>query len=170
MHTGELSFSIGSCILSKYMNQGKPSRSSFHQKSLFYRLNHFSLIIHLGSYGSGPWVTKIILGFAGFLMAFLLEIWTYISVFLCVSQGHLLKTSKGHIKVLGPWCSSCCISSCLTESRSSSSLLLLLLLLFLSYSFFLGFWAFMVFLNFMNGPSFVKAHGLSLFFMEWAIM
>ena len=168
---GGTKFSIGSCISSKYMNQGKPSRSSFHQKSLPYRPNHFSLTIHSGSHGLGQWVTKIILGFAGFLMAFLLEIWTYISVFLCVSQGHLLKTSKGHIKVLGPWCSSCCISSCLTESRSSSSLLLLLLLLlFLSYSFFLGFWAFMVFLNFMNGPSFVKAHGLSLFFMEWAIM
>ena len=169
MHTGELSFSIGSCIPSKYMNQGKPLRSSFHQRSRLYHLNHFSLTIHLVSYGPGSWVTKIILDFAGFLMAFSLEIWTYISVFLCVSQGHLLKTSKGHIKVLGPWCSSCCISSCLTESRSSSSLLLLLLL-FLSYSFFLGCWAFMVFLNFMNGPSFVKAHGLSLFFMEWAIM
>ena len=146
MHMVELSFSFGSCIPNKYMNQGKPSRSSFHQKSLPYRPNHFSLTIHLGSYGSGPWVTKIILGFTGFLMAFLLEIWTYILVFLCVSQGHLLKTSKGHIKVLGPWCSSCYISSCLTESRSSS----LLLLLFLSFSFFLGFWAFMVFLNFMN--------------------
>ena len=169
MHIGELSFSIGSCIPSKYMNQGKPLRSSFHQRSLLYHLNHFSLTIHLVSYRPGSWVTKIILDFAGFLMAFSLEIWTYILVFLCVSQGHLLKTSKGHIKVLGPWCSSCCISSCLTESRSSSSLLLLLLL-FLSYSFFLGCWAFMVFLNFMNGPSFVKAHGLSLFFMEWAIM
>ena len=71
---GELSFSIGSCIPSKYMNQGKPSGSSFHQKSLPYRPNHFSLTIHSGSHRLGLWVTKIILGFAGFLMAFLLEI------------------------------------------------------------------------------------------------
>ena len=49
--------------------------------------------------------------FAGFLMAFLLEIWTYILVFPYVRQGPLLKASKGHIKVLGPWCSSCCIFS-----------------------------------------------------------
>ena len=51
--------------------------------------------------------------FAGFLMVFfyfLVEIWTYILVFPCVSQGPLLKVSKGHIKVLGPWCSFCCIS------------------------------------------------------------
>ena len=74
MHMGELSFSISSCIPSKYMNQGKLSRSSFHQKSLSYRPNHFSLTIHLGFHGLGPWVTKIISGFVEFLMAFLLEI------------------------------------------------------------------------------------------------
>ena len=64
---------------------------------------------------------------------FLLEIWTYTLVFLCVSQAPLLKVSKGPIKVLGPWCwffllhilwldwdpSSCCMSSSLTKSRSS---------------------------------------------------
>ena len=60
---GGTEFSIGSCIPSKYMNQGKPSGSSFHQKSLPYRPNHFSLIIHLGSHWLGPWVTKIIPGF-----------------------------------------------------------------------------------------------------------
>ena len=55
---GGIQFSIGSCIPSKYMNQGKPSESSFHQKSLSYQPNHFSLTIHLGSHGLGPWITK----------------------------------------------------------------------------------------------------------------
>ena len=112
---GGTKFSTGSCIPSKYMNQGKPSGSFLHKKSLPYRLNHFSLIIHSGSHGLEPWVTKIIPSFVGFLMAFLLEIWTYTLAFSYVSQGPFLKDSKGHIKVQGPWCSSCCISSGLTE-------------------------------------------------------
>ena len=61
--TWGIEFSIGSCIPSKYMNQGKLSGSSFHQKSLPYRLNHFFLTIHSRSHGLGPWVTKIIYGF-----------------------------------------------------------------------------------------------------------
>jgi len=52
------------------MNQGKPSRSSFHQKPLFYQPNHFSLTTNLGSHGLGPWVTKIVPGFAGFFNGF----------------------------------------------------------------------------------------------------
>ena len=70
MHMGGTEFSIGSCIPSKYINQGKPSGPSFHQKSLPYRPNHFSLTIHSGSHGLGPWVIKIILGFAGFFNDF----------------------------------------------------------------------------------------------------
>ena len=97
-------FSIGSYIPSKYVNQEKPSRSSFHQKSLPYRPNHFSLTIHSRSHGFGPWVTKIIPGFAGFFNGFLLEIWTYTLAFPYVNQGPLLEASKGHIKILGPWC------------------------------------------------------------------
>ena len=67
---GGTEFSIGSYIPSKYMNQGKLSGSSFPQKSLPYWPNHFSLTIHSGSHGLGPWVTKIILSFVGFLIAF----------------------------------------------------------------------------------------------------
>ena len=86
--------------------------------------------------------------FAGFLMAFFfwLGIWTYILVFPCVSQGSLLKVSKGHIKVLGPWCSFCYISSnrdpCyMSSDRDPLLFSLLLLLLFLSL-FFPSFWDF----------------------------
>jgi len=67
---GGTKFSIGSCIPSKYIKQGKPSGSSFHQKSLIYELNHFSLTTNSRSCGLGPWVTKTILGFAGFLNGF----------------------------------------------------------------------------------------------------
>ena len=67
---GGTEFSIGSCILRKYMNKRKPSGSSFHQKLLSYRPNHFSLTIHSGSHGLGQWVTKIISSFTRFLMAF----------------------------------------------------------------------------------------------------
>ena len=66
MHMGELSFSISSCIPSKYMNQGKLSESFFHQKSLPYRPNHFSLTIHSGSHRFGPWVIKTIPGLLNF--------------------------------------------------------------------------------------------------------
>ena len=67
---GGTKFSIGSCIPNKYMNQGKPSGSSFHQKSFPYRPNHFSLTTNLGSHGLGPWVTKIIPRFSGFFNGF----------------------------------------------------------------------------------------------------
>ena len=67
---GGTEFFIGSCIPSKYMNQGKPLGSSFHQKSLPYQPNNFSLTIYSGSHGLGPWVTKIIPGSVGFLMVF----------------------------------------------------------------------------------------------------
>ena len=67
---GGTKFFIGSCIPSKYINQGKTSGSSFHQKSLPYGPNHFSLTTNSGSHRLGPWVTKMTPGFAGFLMAF----------------------------------------------------------------------------------------------------
>ena len=137
---GGTEFFIGSCIPSKYMNQGKPLGSSFHQKSLPYQPNNFSLTIYSGSHGLGPWVTKIIPVFAGFLMVFLLEIWTHTLAFPYVSQGPLLKASKGHIKILEPWCSSYYISSGLTEILATCPLawpsLIPLLLLFIIISFF----------------------------------
>ena len=70
---GELSFSTGLSIPSKYMNQGKPLESSFHQKSLPYRPNHYSLTTNLRFHGLGPWVRKIIPGFAGFFNGFCLK-------------------------------------------------------------------------------------------------
>ena len=147
MHMGGTEFSIGSCIPSKYINQGKPSGSSFHQKLLPYRPNHFSLTIHSGFHGLGPWVSKIIPNFAGFFNDFFagnLNIHLGFPIFqpMSSSQGF-----KGHIKVLGPWCSSCCISSGLTEVLAACLLvwpslgpllLFIYLLLFLSFSFFLG--------------------------------
>ena len=143
---GELSFFIGSCIPSKYMNQWKPSRSFFHQKSLPYRPNHSSLTIHLGSHGLGPWVTKIIPGLC----------WIFNGTFVGNLNIHLGFDVD----------SSCCISSSLTEILATCPLawsrsllhvlwlgsllhvlwpgwdpllfsLLLLLLLFLFLSFFL---------------------------------
>ena len=56
------------------------------------------------SHKLGPWVTKIIPDLAWFFNGFLLEIWTYTLTFPYVNQGPLLKASKGHIKILGPWC------------------------------------------------------------------
>ena len=67
---GGTEFSISSCIPSKYINQGKTLESSFHQKSLPYRPNHFSLTTNSGSHELGPRVTKMIHGFPRFLMAF----------------------------------------------------------------------------------------------------
>ena len=129
-------FSIGSCIPSKYMNQGKSLGSSFHQKSLSYQPNHFSLTIHSGSHGLGPWVTKIIPGFARFYNGFC---WKYEHTSCCISSG----------VARGP----CCMSSGHAENpccMSSNWDPLLFSLLFLSFSFFSGLWAFMVLLNFMN--------------------
>ena len=82
-----------------------------------------------------------------FLMAFLLEIWTYILAFPCVSQGPLLKASKGPIKILGLWCwffllhihwpdwDPCCMSSGLIKSRSSYLFIIIIIisLLFLLF-------------------------------------
>ena len=81
-----------------------------------------------------PWVTKIISGFAGFLMAF------------CWKTKHT------------PWLSHMSAKVLFSRFRKDTSrawlslgpLLLLLLLLFFSFSYFLGLWAFMVLLNFMN--------------------
>ena len=67
---GGTEFSIGSCIPSKYIDQGKNSGSSFHQKLLFYQPNHFSFTTNSGSHGFKPWVTKMIPDFAEFLMTF----------------------------------------------------------------------------------------------------
>ena len=82
---------------------------------------------------------------------------TFDLVFPCVSQGPLLKTSKEHIKVLGPWCSSCYISSDRDPYYMSSGLTKILFFFlyyyyyyFFLFSFFLGLWAFMVLLNFIN--------------------
>ena len=114
-----------------------------------------------------------------FFNGFLLKIWTYTLVFPYASQGPLLKVSKGHIKVLGPWCSSCCISFSLTEFLTACLLAWLrsayFFLYYYYYYFFLfpSFWDFgpsWSFLTSWIGPSFVKAHGLSLLFMEWAFL
>ena len=69
---GGTEFSIGSCIPIKYINQWQPS-GSFHQKSLPYRPNHYSLTTNLRFHGLGPWVRKIIPGFAGFFNGFCLK-------------------------------------------------------------------------------------------------
>ena len=177
---GGTKFSIGLCIPGKYMNQGKLSGSSFHQKSLPYRPNHFSLTIYSRSHGLRPWVTKIIYDFARFLMSFFAGNMNIHHGFPYVSQGLFLKASKGHIKVLGPWCSSCYKSSSLAKILTACPLawpslgplffFFFLLLLFLSFSFFLGFRPSWSFLTSWIGPSFVKVHDLSLHFMEWAFL
>ena len=100
---GGTEFSIDSCIPSKYTNQGKISRSSFHQKSLPYQPNHFSFNYQLGILWVWTMGYKDDTLFAGYLMT-LLGIWTYTLAFPCVSQGFLFKALKGHVEVLGPWC------------------------------------------------------------------
>ena len=106
--------------------------------------------------------------------------------FPCVSQGPLLKASKRHIKVLGPWCwfflllvlwpdwdpSSYCMSSSLTKS-GSSSFFFFFSFFFFYFFLFPSFWDFEPSWSFLTswiGPSFIKAHGLSLPFMEWAFL
>ena len=135
---GGTEFSIGSCIPSKYMNQGKPSGSSSHQKSLPYRPNHSSLTIHLGSHGLGPWVTKIIPSFCQIFNGFL----------------HTFEHTQG-IDVD----SSCCISFGLTKILAACPLTKILFFFLYYYYYFFLFssfwdfgpsWAFMVLLNFMN--------------------
>ena len=91
---GGTKFSIGSCIPNKYMNQGKPSGSSFHQKSFPYRPNHFSLTTNLGSHGLGPWVTKIIPRFAGNLNI-------HLGFPMCQLRSFSQSFKRSH---LGPWC------------------------------------------------------------------
>ena len=156
---GGTKFSIGLCIPGKYMNQGKLSGSSFHQKSLPYRPNHFSLTIYSRSHGLRPWVTKIIYDFARFLMSFFAGNMNIHHGFPYVSQGLFLKASKGHIKVLGPWCSSCYKSSSLAKILTAcplawpslGPLFFFFFIIIISFLFILfGISAFMVLLNFMN--------------------
>ena len=156
---GGTKFSIGLCIPGKYMNQGKLSGSSFHQKSLPYRPNHFSLTIYSRSHGLRPWVTKIIYDFARFLMSFFAGNMYIHHGFPYVSQGLFLKASKGHIKVLGPWCSSCYKSSSLAKILTAcplawpslGPLFFFFFIIIISFLFILfGISAFMVLLNFMN--------------------
>ena len=139
---GRTKFSIGSCIPRKYMNQWKLSGSSFHYKSFPYWPNNFSLTIHSGFHGLGPWVTKIIPGFCWIFNGFLHITW----FFPCVSQGPLFKASKGYIKVLGPWCSSCYISSdrdpCCMSSGLTKILFFFLYYYYYYYFFFPSFWDF----------------------------
>ena len=140
-----------------------------HSKQIYDTRN----TIHSRSHRLGPWVINIIPSFAGFLIAFLLEIWIYTLTFPYLSQGPLLKVSKGHIKVLGPWCTSCCISSDPTGILLlwSSSFFFIIIIIF-SF-FFPSFWDFGPSWSFLTSwirSSFVKTHGLSLLFMEWAIM
>ena len=103
---GGTEFSISSCIPSKYINQGKTLESSFHQKSLPYRPNHFSLTTNSRSHGLGPRVTKMIHGFPRFLMAFFGNMNIHLGFPMCQprssSQGFLPKALKEHIRVLGP--------------------------------------------------------------------
>ena len=65
-------FFIGSCIPSKYMSQGKPLGSSFHQKSLSYWLNYFPYY-PLGIPRAWIMGYKENTCFAGFWMAFFAE-------------------------------------------------------------------------------------------------
>ena len=164
---GELSFFIGSCIPSKYMNQWKPSRSSVHQKSLPYRPNHSSLTIHLGSHRLGPRVIKIIPGLC----------WIFNGTFVGNLNIHLGCDVD----------SSCCISFSLTEilatcpltrilatrpltwPRSSSFFFIIIIISF----FFPSFWNLRPSWSFLTswiGLPYVKAYGLSLLFREWAFL
>ena len=140
---GGTEFSIGSCIPSKYTNQGKPSGSSFHQKSFPYWPKYFSLTIHSGSYGLGPLVTKIIPDFAGFFNGFFCwkskhTPWLSVHQPRSSSQG-FKRTDQGSKASMFFWL-----------DRDPLLFLSLLLLLFISFFFFLGLWAFMILLNFMN--------------------
>ena len=132
---GGTEFFIGSCISSKYMNQGKLSRSSFHQKSLPYRPNHFSLTIHSGSHGLRPLVSKIIPDFARFFNDFFFFYTGNLNIHfgfpICQpkssSQG-FKRTHQGPralmfilLHILWPDQDLCCVSSGLIKSRSPSS-------------------------------------------------
>ena len=160
MHMGGTEFSIGSCIPIKYINQGKPLGFSFHQKSLPYWPNHFSLTIHSGSHRLGPWVIKIIPGFAGFFNDFC---WKYehTSYYISSSLTGILLLATYTLARRDP-------SSGLTE------ILFFFLYYYYYYSFlFPSFWDFgpsWSFLTSWIGPSFVKAHDLSLLFMECAFL
>ena len=157
---GGTEFSIGSCIPIKYTNQGKPSGSSFHQKSFPYWPKYFSLTIHSGSYGLGPLVTKIIPDFAGFFNDFC---WKY------EHTSYYISSNLTGIFLLAAYT--------LAHRDPSSGLTEILFFFFLCYYYYLflfsSFWDFgpsWSFLTSWIGHSFVKAHGLSLLFMEWAIM
>ena len=130
---GGTEFFIGSCISSKYMNQGKPSRSSFHQKSLPYRSKHFSLTIHSGSHGLRPLVSKILPDFARFFNDFFFtrNLNIHLGFSICQprssSQG-FKRTHQGPralmfilLHILWHDQDLCCMSSGLIKSRFSSS-------------------------------------------------
>ena len=149
MHMGS-KFSISSYIPSKYMNQGKPSGFSFHQKSLPYRPNHFSLIIHLRSHGFEPWVTKIIPGFCWIFSGFLhTSLFSYVLAKVLFSRFQKdTSRSQGLDALLAAYPLTEILAACpLTE--------ILFFFLYYYYYFFLFFfflrlWAFMVLLNLMN--------------------
>jgi len=148
---GGTEFSIDSCIPSKYMNQRKPLGSFFHQKSLPYRPNHFSLTMHLGSHGLGPWVTKkihVLLIFNGF---FARNLNIHLGFLICQSRSSSQGFKRTHqgpralifilLHILWPDRDPCCMFSSLTKSKSSSSSSSSFFFLFffiLSFSFFLG--------------------------------
>ena len=125
---GGTEFSIGSCIPSKYIDQGKNSGSSFHQKLLFYQPNHFSFTTNSGSHGFKPWVTKMIPDFAGFLMTF---------------AGNL------NIHLAFPMCQPKSSSQGFKRTHWGRRALMLTLQGFFLFSF-LRLWAFMVLLNFTS--------------------
>ena len=130
---GGIEFFIGSCISSNYINQGKPSGFSFHQKSLPYRSKHFSLTIHLGSHRLRPLVSKIIPDFARFFNDFFFtgNLNIQLGFSICQprssSQG-FKRTHQGPralmfilLHILWHDQDLCCMSSGLIKSRFSSS-------------------------------------------------
>ena len=177
---GGTEFFIGSCISSKYMNQGKLSGSSFHQKSLPYQPNHFSLTIHSGSHGLRPLVSKIIPDFARFFNDFFLYWKSEHTFWLSHMSTKVLfsrlqkdtSRSKGLDVHLAAYP--------LAWPRSLLHVLWLdqvqvLFFFFFYYYFFLfpSFWDFRPSWSFLTSwirPSFVKAYDLSLPFMEWVFL
>ena len=141
MYIGELSFPLVHAFQANIWTKGNLSGSSFHQKSLPYRLNHFSLTIHSRSYGLGPWVTKIIPGFAGFFNDFYWKKYKHTSCYISSGLTGILLLAVYPLSRQDPF---------FGLTKILFFFFFSLLLLFLSFSFFLGFWAFIVLFNFMN--------------------
>ena len=112
---GGTEFSIGSCIPSKYMNQRKPSGSSFHQKSLPYRPNCSSLTIHSGSHGLGPWVTKIIPGFCWIFNGLYVDLNIHRALMLILLVAYPPAWPRSLLHVLWSDRDPCCMSFNLTK-------------------------------------------------------